>query len=338
MLKNFWLKFGCVLTGYDFKILTDCSQISKNYVKKITSALILVSIVWFFIGFLFCSTYLQLTLTGAIFGACVSVICIIQIEKQIILGGKITGYGRFLRIALAVIVAIIGSAIIDQVLFKSDINIKRIDNLSKSIKKRTIEEDQNFRSTVDRIQSQISLANLQIGKLDDQISRHPTITSSVSHNKVYIGGKLQASGGTVTKILSPSYAERDGIKNDITGLNSKLTKNQEEYSKKIDEIKASKLGEKPGFLDELRLMIELLKESNFTLFIYALWFSFFLIIELFILISTGSKPDNDYDRILQYQMDIRESRLKVLEARTNNYLGEDATVSKSKALVDQYPN
>lgn len=339
MYKTLWIKFGCFLTGYDFDTMIICSQVSKNYLKKITAALLLVSIVWIFVGFLFCTNYLQSSYFGATFGGCIALIVIIQIERQIILSARVGTKSKILRLLFGLTVAIIGSAIIDQVLFRNDIDIRRIDNLDALIKKRAEKEDLVYYSNQQRIFRQMTQDSIRLISLDNQILKHPTITGSVSHIRGYNNnGELQNTGKTITKILSPTIAERERLQNHTQELNKQLGNAQEEYTKKIDQIKNQKQNEKRGFLDDLQIMLSLLREKPLALTIYLLWFSFFTFIELFVLISTSEKGENDYDNLSKYQMTIRENRLKILEARTTNYLGENMSVGKTRSLVDRFPS
>jgi hypothetical protein len=79
--QNFWLKLCCFLTGYNFYILTNCSEISVRKVKKYTAALLIISTVWAFVGYCFCNRYIKLGIIGSVIGAIIAVIIVIQIER-----------------------------------------------------------------------------------------------------------------------------------------------------------------------------------------------------------------------------------------------------------------
>lgn len=86
MIKNgWWLKFGCFLTGHNYNILKNCSEASAKSVKKYTSAILIVSILWGFTGYTFCNRYMHLNKWFSLIGAVIMIFIVIQIEKQIIL-------------------------------------------------------------------------------------------------------------------------------------------------------------------------------------------------------------------------------------------------------------
>ena len=84
-MKNWWLKFGCFLTGYNYNLLTQCSEVSAKEVKRFTSALLIISVIWFFIGYAFTNRYLHFGIPGSMIGGLISVFLVVQIERQIIM-------------------------------------------------------------------------------------------------------------------------------------------------------------------------------------------------------------------------------------------------------------
>jgi hypothetical protein len=126
--KDLWLKFGCFLAGHNYQLLSECSETSKKYVRKLTSALLIVCTIWSFVGFLFATRYAETGLAGGLLGSFFSCLTIIQIERQIILGSSKYKYLTIaVRLLLGLIVAIIGALILDQVFFKNDIARKKED-------------------------------------------------------------------------------------------------------------------------------------------------------------------------------------------------------------------
>src|SRR5687768_6995094 len=120
-MRDKWLHFGCFLTGYNFKILKGCSEISAKRVLRYTSALIIPCILWGFVGYFFTKRYLRLETGLASIGAVVMVIFVIQIERQVILSSSANKAPLYFRGIIAIVMAVIGSLIMDQILFKEDI-------------------------------------------------------------------------------------------------------------------------------------------------------------------------------------------------------------------------
>ena len=63
---NWWIKFGCKLTGWSSSVLAQCSEASKTQLSKYTSALLILMIVWSITGFCFAQRYIGLPVWGCI--------------------------------------------------------------------------------------------------------------------------------------------------------------------------------------------------------------------------------------------------------------------------------
>src|SRR5690348_6941467 len=120
-VREKWLRFGCSMIGYNFGMLNACSELSKKRVLRYTSALIIVIILWSFIGASFCSRYLLGSTWSCVAAAVVMVLLVTQIERQVILSQKNDKLLHLFRLCVALCMAIIGSVIIDQTIFKDDI-------------------------------------------------------------------------------------------------------------------------------------------------------------------------------------------------------------------------
>lgn len=48
---NWWVLFGCKLTGWSPKVLAQCSEASRSQLSKYTSALLILILIWGVTGF-----------------------------------------------------------------------------------------------------------------------------------------------------------------------------------------------------------------------------------------------------------------------------------------------
>ena len=86
MKSNWWLKFGCYLIGYNYELLIECGEASRKSVKKYTSAMLIVIIIWIANGYNFATIYVnQGNILAGLIAALVCSIIIVQIERQIII-------------------------------------------------------------------------------------------------------------------------------------------------------------------------------------------------------------------------------------------------------------
>lgn len=120
-MKRTILKISCFLTGYNYSLLEKCSEDSVMAVKRYSSGLWAILIIWLFIGFNFVSRYFKagplVGIAGALFLACI----ILSLERFIILGHKQSRWVYGARIFIGCIMAFLGSMILDQIVFKEDI-------------------------------------------------------------------------------------------------------------------------------------------------------------------------------------------------------------------------
>lgn len=120
-MRDWWIKLGCFLTGWNYDILKNCTEASRKKLKKYTSAILILIIIWSFVGFSFAQNYLQAGTIKSVCIAVIFVIIVIQIERQIILNMGKNGWSNTARIIIAIIMALLGSVILDQIIFKDDI-------------------------------------------------------------------------------------------------------------------------------------------------------------------------------------------------------------------------
>jgi len=122
-----WIKFGCIITGWNSKILANCTESSYKALKKYTSSMLILMILWAFTGYCFADRYVGAPWWGCVIVSIIFVVIVIQIERQIILTvGKNRGVG-VIRVLLAIIMAVLGSTIIDQIIFGDDVDKEMID-------------------------------------------------------------------------------------------------------------------------------------------------------------------------------------------------------------------
>lgn len=341
--KDLWLRFGCFLSGHNYSLLSECSETSKKYVRKLTSALLIICIIWSFVGYLFATRYAETSFLGGIIGSLFAGIMIIQIERQIILGSTKYKYLTIgVRLILGLIVAIIGALILDQVFFKNDIAKKKEDLIENRIFERTqaVREKSNkslaqFDSTISLLNNQIARNNLIISKAGFKIQTgSQTVTTKTDINAPI--SKIQTTSSNSFG-SHPLLQENENLRRQISYNNSEKVKELNALQQRIDEAKIRARNEPPGFLDELNIVYELASSSGISAFAYLIFLGFFIFIELFIVIAKVSDGENDYYKIIAYQEKIREERLMILEKKRAASLGSDQNIDTSNSLVNNMP-
>ncbi|MBD3592717.1 DUF4407 domain-containing protein [Bacteroides sp. GM023] len=320
---KWWLKFGCFLTGWNSRILSQCSEASFKHLKKYTSALLILIILWGFTGYCFAQRYVGAPQWGCILSAFIFVIIVIQIERQIILTVGSNWWSTAFRLFIAIIMSLLGSAILDQIIFGDDIDRKMVE-----ITDRQVQEQLPLRLNV----IDTKLAELQVMvdsldklnlKLNEEISQKPTITT-VATTTTYTremqpdGSYKEVPQNTISRIPIANPRTQQVTVNDSTLKRLRLQ--QDEYTLRkisVENDLRKELSSSTGFLDELRAMLEIVITRPEALVFYIIIFCFLISLELFVVTSKLGDKKCDYDLIVEHQLEIKKTTLEELVKKIN---------------------
>ena len=318
--KSSYLRFCCYLTGLSYPLTKISSEQSVKNAKKYTGALLIIMLVWFFIGYCFATRYLHMAIPGGIIGGLLMAFIILQIERIIILSHHISFGGKVFRIILGLVMAVLGAMIMDQFTFQDDIELRRVQVLDQRVKEAIKSSEQDIRIQVTEIDSMLDVSNTRLFALSEELQKRPVIVTNYTTGSVTrdsLGNQVNSTSQRNTAIMeNPLKVEFDFLQGQITDLNSKkfglLNSLTDLKKRKEEELKSA-----TGFLDELILLKEVVASSWVGMFVYFLFLFFFLALELFILIMKLSDKESDYDKLVDHQMDVRIQMLKRLATSHN---------------------
>ena len=330
-MKDWWIKFGCFLTGYNYGIVRASSEVTAKAVKKYTSAILIVCILWFFVGFAFTKRYVQNSSTFAFAGAVLMVIIVIQIERQIILnvGRNIKLF--FARGMIACLMAVIGSIIIDQTIFKGDIDLEKISYIQERVNKVLPERSALLEKQIASLDTAIQKKDQERISTIAEVAKAPLIVSVESHinPQKLVKTSVDSAGKPMSteSLVSAKTTITSNIPNPIIQLIQPLAEAVADLRKQktakdsallnIRPTLETEIGSRNGFLDELNVMYRLITGSPGALFLWIIWFILLMFLELLVLFSKLSDKENDYDRTVLHQMDLHIRKLKVLAGSGN---------------------
>lgn len=320
-----WLKLCCFLTGYNFYILSNCSEVSTRKVKKYASALVIVATVWAFVGYCFCDRYIKLGVMGSVLGSAISVLIIVQIERQILLADKTNQYLKWTRFGLAMLMSIVGSLIIDQIIFKDDIEKNKMAENQEQVNSLMPGRTKEISAQITQLNTSIATKERERKDLLEDINKNPTIkTVDIIVTKVPLVStttdSLKTTTNTayknsVTKTITtnpnPKIQQLQPLDNQLAELNNQKI-NKETTLLSLKSVLEKEINQKVGFLEELNVMFNILKKSVIALIVYIIWLLFLLILELLILIGKANDTDSDYDKTIQKQMAIHLRKIELL--------------------------
>jgi len=325
-MSNWWIRFGCFLTGYNYSLVMSSSEVTAKAVKRYTSALIIICILWAFIGYVFTKRYLFGTPLACIAGSLIMVLIIIQIERQIIMSITPNRLLYFARGLIAFLMAIIGSIIIDQLIFKQDIELEKIPYIEEKVQKILPSKSEQLRAL-------ISADNAEILKLDSERVKDIEEVASKPLIKSISTQTIPQKVTEITKDPDGKTHSSEKIINSVSVISSNIANPKQAIipvlDKKIDDLKKEKLERenallnirpqleeefrsKIGFLDELNIMFRLISNSTIALVVWLIWFLFLMGLELLVLVSKSIEIKNDYDDAILHQMQMQRKKLEAL--------------------------
>ncbi|NJO70316.1 MAG: DUF4407 domain-containing protein [Bacteroidetes bacterium] len=312
-MKDLWLKLGCFLSGYNYFLLKNSSEASAKAVRKLLSALLIISILWGFIGFTFASRYLHVGTMGAAIISLVMIIIVIQIERQIILTTRKNKLAGLFRVIIAIVMAIVGSVIIDQILFKDDIETERISSIQEKVNTTLPFKTWQIDREIHELDSMINVKEAERMQLSVELSRNPFVKGTTSERKNHIIKVTDKNGNpkdsvitrvdvTLADVTNPKGAQMAPLEKHISDL---MTQKADKQAKRLtirDDIE-NDYKSKVGFLDELDSLMAILGKSYIALFVWLLVFIFFFALEMFVLVNKSTT--NDYEATINHQMDVK---------------------------------
>ena len=335
-LKSIWTKLKCLLIGFDYDLISDSSIKSKKLLTQYFSAILILIIVWFFVGFQLIREYVNgddLWLSLGTGFTCT--IIVIMVERQIILSQSVNFYQGLVRFFLGLVMAFIGATVIDAALFRNDIEIKKKiynkEKINKRVQIRINELEKQYTSKEDE-KTKI-LLNLEkiTSKIAKKGSKIKTFTSSYKSypKKDSIGNQMfDLLGKPITYrvydrqtilVDNPEMLTADRLRSELNRINQLLETNSQ---KKFDlrELVIKEVNSEKGIIEDLVILKEILMENVVGLIFYSAFFSFFLMIELLVIfskISTSNQTFDYYEKI-KYQEELSMLKLKRLMKNSSN--------------------
>jgi len=297
--KNGWLaKFGCWLTGYNCRLLRQCSEASYKKLKGYVAGMLVIMTIWWWVGFLLSREYFKATLTKAVLFGLMMMFIVWMVERMIILyqGGKWVS-GIF-RLSLGILMAVVGATIIDQWMFREDIQKKKTFTVQEEVSQLLPARTAEIRQEIAQLDSTIAAKEEERTQLLKELEKKPVISvPTVSYTKDSTG-KVISRSVTVRKVENPKFDVYNRVEEEL-----KILKNRRDTLTNrlihVRERTEQELKEQKGFLDELKLLKSIILDDPVALAFWAVWFLLLLAFELLVVsLKLFSKP-TDYEYLVE---------------------------------------
>lgn len=302
------------LIGWDWHILKNCTYASMRQLTKYGSALLLIMALWCVIGFNFADRYFGADTLGSIFTACGFAIIIWLVERVIILSGK-NALIVIIRVVLALCMSVLGATIIDQIIFKKDIEQGKIEYITDKVNEELSESLNLIKLKEKEIQYEIDSLTIVNSQLQEEVNRRPMIRI-VNYTERQVGeadslGRIEKERFHSTQHI-PNPKNED-LKNNQERLNSLRQQKDNLFneSQNVEQNLRKQFEENFGLLKELDVVFKILLKGWTSIVLYVILFLFFLLIELLIVFTKyADKQKCDYEELIERQNYIRISEIK----------------------------
>lgn len=310
---------GCFLIGWDKNILNECGEASYRQYRKLLSAICIMMILWGTIGYCFADRYINIE--SCILRVCVALVfmfIVLCVERVIILTVGKAQLMSIMRVLLALCMAVLGSCIFDQIIFRNDIQQAiqehREDVISTTITKRLAIYD----SDIQRITNDMDSLSKATIVLNEELQKRPVIKgTNVSTQEHVVGvdenGRPQKVKTQIvnTVTLANPLAEQLKANNDQIQIYStqleKLRQDKKEVAEKVREEMNQRA---PGFIEELEATLKVVSQSKVSLAFYIILFCFLTFLELFVLTIKMGENKCDYELIVENQLYLKKNLME----------------------------
>jgi hypothetical protein len=313
---NWWIRFKCFIVGWNPNILKNCTEASYKALKKYASSILILLFIWGATGYTFAQRYLSVEhWWGCAITAVIFMIIVIQIERQVILTVGKNKWISWFRVMLAILMALIGSTILDQIIFKNDVEKVLVDIRADKVNQISAKRQITMQLEITKLNLIIDSLDLINSKLNDEVAKRPTIAvTNVTTEKNPVtnaDGSKTTNTKTIVSTQHVANTRIDQIKSNSATIDKCRSRLDDLYNQKInvEDTVRKELEAHAGFLEELKAMIVLVKSEPLALLFYLLLFTFIFTLELLVVVSKIKDVTCDYDLIVEHQLNVKRDAL-----------------------------
>ena len=320
MKSDFFTKLKCAVVGWDYNILKECGESSYRALNTYVACLCILSMIWGCVGFCFAGRYLGFgNVFAKIVVAAAAIFLILCIERIIILHTGKLGVLGILRTILALLMAMIGATILDQIIFANDVDVKMSEIRTEQIYAESEKRGRSLDKEIGILTEQIDSLGDECTRLYAEIANKPVFAYQDVVSERRPTGDVDSLGRPIYETIrkvetkhaeNPNSQKLKSVENE---KNAKLESLERMKSQRLDmeNIVRKEYEEKePGFLEELQALFGILASSGIALAFYIIVALFLLLLEMLVVTNKAGAKPCDYEIIIQQQLEVKEQTLK----------------------------
>ncbi len=320
---------GCVLIGWNKEILKECGEASHRQFRKLLSAICIMMMLWGTIGYCFADRYINIeSIVLKICVALMFMLIVLCVERVIILTVGKARLMTAMRVMLAICMAMLGSCIFDQIIFRNDIQ-QAIQEHREDVIKETIAKRMSiYESDIQRITYEMDSLSKATIILGEKIQKRPTIkgTNVTTQEQVIMGEdgvpkKVKTQSVNTVTMANP-LVEQLKANNEQIQIYSNQLEQLRQDKKDIAQTTTEEIKQRaPGFIEELEATLKVVSKSPVSLVFYIILFCFLTFLELFVLTIKMGDSKCDYELIVENQLNLKK---KLMEQTSQSLLMKKA--------------
>lgn len=313
---------GCFLIGWNKNILKECGEASYRQFRKLLSAICIMMVLWGTIGYCFADRYINIE--SCLLKICVALafmFIVLCVERVILLTVGKARMMSFMRVLLALCMAILGSCIFDQIIFRNDIQ-QAIQEHREDIIKETITKRLSiYDSDIQRITHEMDSLSKATIILGEELQKRPTIQGTNVNTQEQVVGvdengrpkKVKVQSVNTVTMANP-LAEQLKANNDQIQIYSHQLEQLRQDKKDIAQKTTEEVSQRaPGFIEELEATLKVVSQSWISLAFYVILFCFLTFLELFVLTIKMGENKCDYELIVEHQLSLKKNLMTKTE-------------------------
>lgn len=246
---------------------------------------------------------------------------VLCVERVIILTVGKARMMSFMRVLLALCMAILGSCIFDQIIFRNDIQ-QAIQEHREDIIKVTITKRLSiYDSDIQRITHEMDSLSKATIVLGEELQKRPTIQGTNVNTQEQVVGvdengrpkKVKVQSVNTVTMANP-LAEQLKANNDQIQIYSNQLEQLRQDKKDIAQKTTEEVSQRaPGFIEELEATLKVVSQSWISLAFYVILFCFLTFLELFVLTIKMGENKCDYELIVEHQLSLKKNLMTKTE-------------------------
>jgi len=305
------------ITGAEYDILKKSTPKSRQKIRLFSCLMLIPILIWFVNGYFLATYIFELGVFGGLILGFIMAGIILILERAFVMSNTNKFLSR-LRIALGLIVAILGAIIADEVLFEKEIADQLLtQKMEAQAGYEDLVRDKNS-DTSSSLQSQIETLSVQYAELSKQ---HQEEVNGR-------GGTGIIGCGAACKALEKKMATKAS---ELKTAQARLGIFEQGIATEIAAFEVDYAGD--GFLSKIKALFTLVISDWYMLGVFILVTFFLGLLEFLVVLFKKYSSETDYEAIIEHVSEIQIDRIKKIRDRRAANLKDGKGIVRAKEFL-----